>query len=119
MSKEYGGMEYFGIYPDPDPYRGRFSPEKISTRVEKSERNQRIADQRKVDRKLGALQEQISVAEIAIIRAQRRERLAGVTLYVRDAVLSHSKKLITRGTYSSDGGLDYGPVLEKGGIIKR
>lgn len=90
---EHSGLYYFGIYVDPDPYRGRGRLEVNNTRARKSERNQGVADQRKTERKLG-LHRQITDVERAILRDRRQERLAGVTLYVRDALPSHSKGLI-------------------------
>lgn len=63
-------------------------------RDRKSERNQRIVDQSKVEKKLGLSCGQLTGVERAIIRAQRQERLVGVTLYIRDALRNHGKELI-------------------------
>ena len=90
----HSGMHYFGIYVDPDPFKGKRGLEVNNIRIKKSERNQRIADQHKAERKLRLPHGQLTEAERAILRIQRQERLVGVDLYVRDAVPSHSKTLI-------------------------
>ena len=98
MEREYRPVTayYFGIYVDPDPDKRRYRLEVNNIGVRKSERNQIIADQRKAERRLGLSKEQLTDVERAIIRAQRQERLAGVTLYVRNAVSNHSKGLIPK-----------------------
>ena len=61
---------------------------------QKSERNQQISDQHKVERKLDLPYAQVTDAERAIIRAQRQERLVGVTFYIRDVLRNHGKAII-------------------------
>ncbi len=66
--------------------------------MERSERNQQIHEQHKFEK-------------VEDIRAQRRERLVGVTLYKRDAVPGHTKDLIpeVRGIATNDGSFDLTP----------
>lgn len=54
---------------------------------------QRIDDQRKIERKLRLPHRQLTDVERVILRAQRQERLEGVIPYVRDALRNHGQEL--------------------------
>ena len=58
----------------------------------KLEHIQRIDDQRKLDKRRGLPPKQLTDTELIILRAQRQERLEGVTFYVPTAFRDHNGK---------------------------